>query len=339
MPYIPQACVYENQYVEVYTPQKARSEHHLVISAKRDIPNLTKANEDEIKAIHKVVGHTTAILGGKSFQLSHNDQSKTIELIPVWSKFVDVKNLAHKMDLYRHIYYPGQKLTIFPSPQTEDEFLTEQFSKEPPIFERKAVGPTDTWIAKTSHATEATQMLEQHQKEIEGCTLLNSDPVWLVAAQEQKEFTSVAKGPCPFCKPEIIESQSVLENDLAVVLLNFRHQEVLATSFLILPKRHEQYISDVTEQECIAQHQLECQLTEKLTQFHSDCQILNYVQDGPPSGQTVPHCHQQIVAYWPETVASENTTSCLQDLTQGSRKQMDKELFNQQVSMCRDWFN
>ncbi len=330
-------CVYTNEHVQVYTPKEGRSKDHLVIFPNREISHFKEMNDDEVIAIHDIVVRATAILGGLSFQLSHHSDLTAVELIPVWPKFHDVKNLAHKMDLYRHIYFPLQSMTVLPSIATDAAFWGEKFAQPTPQFERKAVGPHEHWTIKTSHAQQATEMLQDQLSEVNECTPLQN-PNWLVDAYEPQDVSLTEKGDCPFCKDTIINNQKIHENELACIMLNFRDQKIAATSFLILPNRHVQFTSELTNEEVVAMHQLECDLVEKLTDVHAGCRIVNYTQDGPASGQTVPHCHWQEVACWPTTMAQEHTETSLQDLSQGARAPMDKAKFQEQVTACREWF-
>ncbi|MCH9612087.1 MAG: hypothetical protein S4CHLAM102_05700 [Chlamydiia bacterium] len=102
---------------------------------------------------------------------------------------------------------------------------------------------------------------------------------------------------CPFCKKEILNRQAFYEDDLVWVL--YTHKPVLDSHFLIVPKRHVEDLSALSEEEVLQIHKLAGRVQAASCQAFGTHDYFIHQKNGIDVGQSVPHLHFHLIARKP----------------------------------------
>ena len=97
------------------------------------------------------------------------------------------------------------------------------------------------------------------------------------------------KGPCPFCKEEILEAQAFYESELAVGLLTYK--PAVPGHVLIIPKRHVERFEELSAAEMGAIQDLIRKVHEAEKALFGKDDYLLIQKNGLSAGQSVPHLH------------------------------------------------
>lgn len=97
------------------------------------------------------------------------------------------------------------------------------------------------------------------------------------------------KGPCPFCKEEILETQAFYETELAVGLLTYK--PAVPGHVLVIPKRHVERFEELTAAEMAAIQELIRKVHEAEKGLFGKDDYLLIQKNGLSAGQSVPHLH------------------------------------------------
>jgi len=125
--------------------------------------------------------------------------------------------------------------------------------------------------------------------------------------QVSEPVGSVTVGECAFCKDAVIERQLVLQypyqNPDVYVIYSIRKGAEPGSRFLILPKRHTAMVYGLNSSEIHHIWVVRKALAKVIKETHPGCEVIDFTQDDPAVGQSVPHSHEQVVAVDPKTVA------------------------------------
>jgi len=94
---------------------------------------------------------------------------------------------------------------------------------------------------------------------------------------------------CPFCDPKVVASQSVYENELFYVLVDYA--PAVKGHLLAIPKRHIMKAHEMTKEEWSGLSDVIPKTVQVFQQAYSTDQYLILEKNGPFAGQTVPHVH------------------------------------------------
>lgn len=97
-----------------------------------------------------------------------------------------------------------------------------------------------------------------------------------------------------FCKKEVIDSQRIFEGKCINVLYNYA--PIGDLHFLLVPKKHKERLSDLSEQEFTEIQTLTANLIKKYPGYL----CYQYSKTGKLAGQTVAHFHQHVVFILPK---------------------------------------
>ncbi|MDE3046492.1 MAG: HIT family protein [Verrucomicrobiota bacterium] len=122
---------------------------------------------------------------------------------------------------------------------------------------------------------------------------------------------------CAFCKPHILNEQSLYIGPLASVLVT--HKPVVPGHFLVIPNRHVATFEDLTSDELAEMGEL----IKKI--YHTQPgEYLLLQKNGASAGQTVPHVH---IHYLPRRPGMGHVHFCARLLLQSQLKPLsEKEL-------------
>lgn len=98
---------------------------------------------------------------------------------------------------------------------------------------------------------------------------------------------------CPFCRPEVIATQTFYEGELVRATLNFR--PLVTGHTLIMPKRHVVKLQDLTAVEFAAIGQTINKVQKAFEKAYGAYDYLLVLQDGENAGQTVYHLHFHMI--------------------------------------------
>lgn len=106
---------------------------------------------------------------------------------------------------------------------------------------------------------------------------------------------------CAFCKYVTgeLECARVLEDDLAVALINHRQYEHGAT--LVIPRAHRETILDASDAELASLHRLARRLVRAAHVAFGACAANVFQNNGIKAGQHVPHMHVHVVPRYPDS--------------------------------------
>ncbi len=125
-------------------------------------------------------------------------------------------------------------------------------------------------------------------------------------ATTTNKVQAVVQRRCPFCTPQVTQSQSVLEGKTVRVLYNYAPmgigQEKL--HFLMIPKAHKPGFRDLTEEEYLEAISLKDRVISMLSKKRTIYKTYLLHKTGVDAGQTVPHWHLHLIV----------TTNCTNDL-------------------------
>jgi diadenosine tetraphosphate (Ap4A) HIT family hydrolase len=142
----------------------------------------------------------------------------------------------------------------------------------------------------------------------------------------------------PFCNQNIIEKQLVFEGKEINILYN--HAPIVLGKeklhFLLVPKRHCQKFSELTESEYLEV----AQLSQNLTEFYKSkgyptAYLFN--KSGVEAGQTVPHWHEHLIFTATKTQEFFGKLRILKNMLLGSTPLPPKELQNRVESLRNAW--
>ena len=94
---------------------------------------------------------------------------------------------------------------------------------------------------------------------------------------------------CSFCDPKVITNQSVYENELFYVLVDYA--PVVNGHLLVIPKRHIMKAHEMTKEEWSGLSDVIPKTVRVFQQAYNTDQYLILEKNGPFAGQTVPHVH------------------------------------------------
>lgn len=97
----------------------------------------------------------------------------------------------------------------------------------------------------------------------------------------------------PFCDPEIIKRQQVLEGDLITVLYNYK--PLGKEHFLFVTKKHKRDFRELTEEEYLESMKLTQFVIKRLKQTQPVHNTYLFHKTGLDAGQSVPHWHLHLV--------------------------------------------
>ncbi len=97
----------------------------------------------------------------------------------------------------------------------------------------------------------------------------------------------------PFCNPDIIKRQQVLEGNLISVLYNYK--PLGKDHFLFIPKKHKRDFRELSEDEYIEAMKLSQFVIRRLEQTQPIHNIYLFHKTGVDAGQTVPHWHLHLI--------------------------------------------
>ncbi len=94
---------------------------------------------------------------------------------------------------------------------------------------------------------------------------------------------------CPFCDPEVIDYQRILENERAILL--YSHKPILEGHSLIIPKRHVSRFEDLMVEEMVDMMSLIKQVNKAAENFLHTTSYFLLQKNGAEAGQSVAHLH------------------------------------------------
>ncbi|NQU77563.1 HIT family protein [Candidatus Falkowbacteria bacterium] len=98
---------------------------------------------------------------------------------------------------------------------------------------------------------------------------------------------------CPFCDKEIIATQKIYETQTEYVIYNIRPAN--KGHCLVVPKRHVQNITQLTDEEAASLIKTVKYIYKKLKEHLNPVGFNNGFNDGEYAGQTVEHFHFHII--------------------------------------------
>lgn len=100
------------------------------------------------------------------------------------------------------------------------------------------------------------------------------------------------QGCDPFCNPQIIEAQAVINDPDKSVRVLYDYKPLAYYHFLIVPKAHEEKFSDVSIQSYIEASEY---AQELIRRYGKGKAVYLFHKTGQRAGQTVPHWHWHVV--------------------------------------------
>lgn len=131
-----------------------------------------------------------------------------------------------------------------------------------------------------------------------------------------------------FCKPEVINRQSVLEGRSINVLYNYAPIGFGGERlhFLVVPKVHKAKFSELSEEEYLEATELTQKLITHFSQTRPIQDVYLFHKTGVDAGQTVPHWHMHMILISNKTQGFFGKLTVLKNMLMGSSPMKDNDL-------------
>lgn len=257
-----------------------------------------------------------------------------VELIPHLPGFSKIKNNVDKVRSNEHVLFRGIPLSqvFYPmSPHEIEEHVGQwksELGKQQAPLKKEELAIPLPFSRHECYGPEATQLNYRHFTEAlesVGADVSAKPPIIRAVPTQIPENTkAVPIEKCAFCNPEIIKTQNVFEHNGIVVLYNRRKGDKPGLNFLILPERHTERVYGLTDEEVQNIAYARRLLTLVLQESHEGYEVIEYTQDTPAVGQTVPHTHEQLIAVDPGRIAVTWTAQSLYPPGSVDNQEMEK---------------
>lgn len=107
-----------------------------------------------------------------------------------------------------------------------------------------------------------------------------------------KSFVQNTK--CPFCDPDVLQKQTVYEDDLVLAL--YTHKPVVLSHFLIIPKRHVERLDQLSEKEMCQIYRTIQKVNQASMKVFDTFPYFIHEKNGKEVWQSVPHIHFHLIA-------------------------------------------
>jgi diadenosine tetraphosphate (Ap4A) HIT family hydrolase len=103
-----------------------------------------------------------------------------------------------------------------------------------------------------------------------------------------------ASGRCPFC--HLKSGYVITEKDDWILTTNIHPRS--KGSLLVLPKRHIEHVTDLTDGDAVSRQNLEVLGSRLLTNVYGLRNFNFILRQGPESGKSVKHLHSHVMTYY-----------------------------------------
>ncbi len=309
--FVEPTLLYENETVEVYYPGKPRVRNHLWIVLKRPTTSFLELTKEELLSVKDIENTICKTLSQKLELSSVITQSNTlqpgqipnrftVEIIPSRDDSKGVHNILDKHDCNNYVLFKGKFPSSFPLPTKSEMEEDIHFWKttllhiNPFHFSEK---DTDEPIEKWTQVQTSTSLADKKRAQdfyqilVEKGLKIAIKPSSYALSDEPRIFE---KQGCPFCMEKVIQSQKVYESTFSYIIYNHK-SSIPGSHFLIIPKRHVRFSSDLRKEETEEMQCLAQKLTRAIQLEKNRSDIKMYIQDGPFVGQTVPHVNMHVL--------------------------------------------